>query len=215
MTVMAVEAAEDASTAESGTLAEAQQQRISRQNPPPAPSGNGQNPQRQNQSAGGPSGPTINIGGGNTYHRWVMAEFIGCVILTGMTPLLTQPRDAEGNPVDLDAKAALFGADALVRLSALCFVFLILALLANHEKSGKFAAAFGGLITAALLVNTSPALWTKIGDIFGGKVGSGTQPTQKGSGSGGGGGSGISLSNIPGDIASAVGQAIKQLIPWG
>ena len=207
MTVMAAEAAEGTEAETSGSLAQTQQQRLSRQNPPPQASGTNQNPQRQNQSA---SGPTINVVGGNTYHRWVMAEFIGCVLLTGMTPLLTKPRDAEGNVEDLDVKAALFGADALVRLSALCVVFLILALLANHEKSGKFAAAFGGLITAALLVNTSPAMWTKIGDIFGGKVGSGAQPTQSGSGK-----SGFSLNNIPGDIQSAVEQALKQLIPWG
>jgi hypothetical protein len=210
MTVMAVEAAEGAEdAATSGTLAGTQRQRLARQNPPPVPSGNGNNPQRQSQSA---SGPTINIAGGNSYHRWVMAEFIACIILTGVTPLLSKPKDADGNDVNLDAKAVLFGADALVRLSALCAVFFILALLANHEKSGKFSAAFGGLITAALLVNTDPAIWTKLGDIFGGAVGSGVQPKQ---GSSSPGAAQKLPSTIGSNIKSAVEQALKQLIPWG
>jgi hypothetical protein len=100
-----------------------------------------------------------------------------------MTPLLDKPKTAEGDTVETGA--ALFGADALLRLSAICVVFLILSLMANHEKSGKFAAAFGGLILAGLLVHTSPAIWSKAGSIFGGHVGSVPGTASAGSGTGG------------------------------
>jgi hypothetical protein len=188
--------------------------REKRKSPPPVFAGNPSNPQRQSQSQSA-GGPTI-TGPAKTYHRWVMAEFIGCIVLTGLTPLITQPKDAEGN--DISGTDAMFGAEALIRLTALCVVFFILALLANHEKSGKFAAAFGGLILAGLLVNTDPTIWAKIGSLFKGNVGTGQQPTQPSSSSTSSGGlSGIKqdLSNLPSAIEKAAEQALKQIIPWG
>lgn len=222
MTVMIPEAAEAASGG--GEVVEGEivddssspsVYRERRSSPPPILAGNPTQPQRQSQSqsAGGPSitGPA------KTYHRWVMAEFIGCIALTGLTPLITQPKDAEGN--DVNNTDAMFGAEALIRLTALCVVFFILALLANHEKSGKFAAAFGGLILAGLLINTDPTIWTKIGSLFTGNVGTGQQPTQTGSTSStskaGLAGVKQDLSNLPSAIEKAAEQALKQIIPWG
>lgn len=104
-----------------------------------------------------------------SYHRVVMAEYIGCMVLIATAPLVGSPKDQQGN--DLDTNVALFGADALIRMTAVSVVFLILALMANHEKPGKFASAFGGLILVGLLVNTSPSFWEKIGSFFTGGVG--------------------------------------------
>jgi hypothetical protein len=219
MTVMIPEAAE-AAEGESAAGGESYLQRIGQrraarqdrqsfsQYSPPAAQGSANPPgnQRQSQSAGGPN---ITITGGTTYHRWVMAEFIGCVVLTGMTPLLNEPKDVKGQPIT--TQAALFGADALLRLTALSVVFFILALLSNHEKSGKFAAAFGGLITAGLLVHTSPSLWKKIDAIFGGQVGSGQQPKQTATGSTATGGAGSFLK----DVENAASSALKNIISWG
>jgi hypothetical protein len=169
---------------------------------PPAASGNGASPQRQSSSAGGPSPQPSQ----KTYHRWVMAEFVGCIVLVGVTPLLNEPKDADGNAVA--TQDVLFGADALIRLSALCVVFFILSLLSNHEKSGKFAAAFGGLIMTGILINTSPTLWKKMGSLFGGDVGSGTQPQQSASQAGGG-------ASWVKAVENAAEKALKQIIPWG
>jgi hypothetical protein len=184
--------------------------RLNRVNPPPAPAGNGTTPKNQGQSANGPSGFEI-----KSYHRWVMAEFIACVILVGLTPLIKAPQDAEGN--DLAPEDSLFGANALIRLTAISVVFLILSLLSNNEKSGKFASAFGGLVLAGLLVNTSPDLWEKLGSLFGSNVGTGKQPTKAGQGGTGGGVSGIKqdLSSLPSDIKTAAEKALKDIIPWG
>lgn len=181
---------------------------------PPAAQGDGSQPGKQAQSASGPSMPNINIGGGTSYHRWVIAEFIACVILTGATPLLSTPKDAQGNDVAAGSDI-LFGADALVRLSALSAVFFILGLLANHEKSGKFAAAFGGLITTALLINTSPDFWTKIGSMFSGQVGSGQQKAESGGSSGGSGsGSGGSGANtLSGEAAKLATEEANKIFP--
>ena len=209
MTIMIPETAE---VVEGEIVDEPSVYRTARENPPPAPAGNGQNPKQQSQSASGPSGFQI-----KSYHRWVMAEFIACVVLVGLTPLIKNPQDAEGN--DLAPEDALFGAKALIRITALSVVFVILALLSNNEKSGKFASAFGGLVLAGVLINTSPDIWTKIGSLFGGNVGSGKQPAQSGTGQAGadGGISGIKqdLSHLPADIASAAEKALKEIIPWG
>jgi hypothetical protein len=213
MTVMIPEAVEgDVAAGGAGEtpLQKIGQRRTDRQNrqnmsqfAPPAAQGNGSQPgnKQQSQSA---SGPTITFAGQTTYHRWVMAEFIGCVVLTGMTPLLDEPKDVEGQGIT--TQAALFGADALLRLTALCVVFFILALLSNHEKSGKFAASFGGLITAGILVNTSPALWRRLGAIFGGEVGSGKQPEQKATSGG---------KSFLQAVEKEASSALKNIISWG
>lgn len=204
MTVMIPEAAAEGEVVEGEIVGSPSQYRNAREVSPPATAGNGSNPQRQSQSAGGPSAQPSQ----KTYHRWVMAEFVGCIVLVGLTPLLNEPKDANGQPAA--TADVLFGADALVRLSALCVVFFILSLLSNQEKSGKFAAAFGGLIMTGILVNTSPAMWKQIGSLFGGDVGSGTQPQQSASQAAGGGGA-----SWVKDVENAAVKALKQIIPWG
>lgn len=192
-----------------------------------SPSGNGSSPGNQGQSQSA-SGPSI-LGGsalkGNTYHRWVMAEFVACIVIIAVTPLIGTPKNADGTEVDTSTKNILFGADSLVRMSAVCFAFFILSLLANGEKSGKFAAAFGGLITAGLLVNTPSDFWTKIGSLFGGGVGSGTQSEQASSENSASGplakiealantiGNSNVAANLPGPSNEYV-QAVQNVLSW-
>lgn len=72
----------------------------------------------------------------------------------------------------------------LLRLSALTGVFFVLSLVASGQNSGRFAAAFGGLIDVAVLFDASKSGVIKtVGDSL--KAGS----PNAGGGSGGGGGS--------------------------
>lgn len=105
---------------------------------------------------------------GKSYHRAVLAEFIICVILVLLGAILT-PRVKNG---------VLEFVHVLVQLSAVCFVFFVLALLGAGKSTGKVAAAFGGLITLGVLLNSSGAI-LEIGKIF-----KGPQPQVAKSGTG-------------------------------
>jgi hypothetical protein len=146
------------------------EKREARTNQPPASNYQGSS-KGQNQNSPSPSASRSTVTFKDTsYHRIVMAEYIGCMVLLAAAPLVGEPKDKDGN--DLSTGVALFGADALIRMTAVSLVFLILALMANHEKPGKFASAFGGLILVGLLVNTDASFWTKLGSFFTGGTGS-------------------------------------------
>lgn len=87
-----------------------------------------------------------------TYHRIILAEFVVCVVLIAASPVLgprPQGSTAAG-PVSLAAP--------LVRLTAVCVVFFVLALMGAGARSGKAAAAFGGLVTLGTLLNATPVI---------------------------------------------------------
>lgn len=79
----------------------------------------------------------------------VIAEFILCVILIGMSPILTRPPGSSGH---------LYVANDFLRLTGVCLLFFILALLSNQPTSARFAAAFGGLVTLGAVVNANKAI---------------------------------------------------------
>lgn len=84
---------------------------------------------------------------------------------------------------------------ALLRLSALTAVFFVLALVASGENSGKFAAAFGGLIDVAILFDATKSGTIKnVGSVF-----SGNSATAGGGGTGGGGGDRAISYELPAD----------------
>jgi hypothetical protein len=91
-----------------------------------------------------------------TYHRIVLAEFAACVILVGASPVLTPRTKQSGTAEIVDATASL--AAPLVRLTAVCVVFFVLALMATGPRSGKAAAAFGGLVLLGTLLNATDML---------------------------------------------------------
>lgn len=86
-----------------------------------------------------------------TYHRVVLAEFIACITMVAASIVLVP---AQGTEEGAGTAARSF-AKELVQLTAICIVFFILALAASGEKTGKPAAAFGGLVTLGVAWNTS------------------------------------------------------------
>jgi hypothetical protein len=103
------------------------------------------------------------------YHRIVIAEFIATIIIIAMSPFLV-PRTTGSADPETEAKAAvrdLALSAPLVRLTAACAVFFVLALLSTGARTGKIAAAFGGLVTLGALINATD-MWTAVGQVFAG-----------------------------------------------
>lgn len=98
--------------------------------------------------------PQFSIGTGSA-HRIVSAEFALCVVLVGVTPIVM--RNPENGHVYIP--------NDFVRLSAVCLLFFVLALLSNNPRSSRFAAAFGGLVTLGVVYNCAQSL-NAIGSIF-------------------------------------------------
>lgn len=84
-------------------------------------------------------------GSAGKYRRILIAEFIVCVIILGLSPLAKKP--GEMGPTRF-----------MKRGSATCALFVILGLVsAMGRGAGKAAAAFGGLVTVVLLVDQREA----------------------------------------------------------
>lgn len=98
---------------------------------------------------------TASAGKGSGAHRLVIAEFVACVVLIGASPLLT--RQANGGH--------LYVANDFLRLSGVCVLFFILALMSNSPQMSRFSAAFGGLVTLGALYNANAAI-TAIAQLF-------------------------------------------------
>lgn len=117
-------------------------------------------PRRPSQAAGrgAPQAMHGRKGGtaGTAAHKLVVAEFILCVLLVGITPIAMRKPGKDGH---------LYVPNDFVRLSAVCLTFFVLALLSNSPKSSRVAAAFGGLVTMGVVYNASQSL-TAIGAIF-------------------------------------------------
>jgi hypothetical protein len=90
----------------------------------------------------------VDVDLGVGWHRVVMAEFILAVLILVFAPILTPDESNTGSK-------GFFKAADIVRLTAICLVFVVLSLMANGQKIGKFAAAFGGLVVAGVLVNNA------------------------------------------------------------
>lgn len=103
---------------------------------------------------GAPKGFKI-TGEGGSAHKLVIAEFIAAVVLVGLTPILMrQPNNGH-----------VYVPDDFVRLTAVCLVFFVLALLANTPKASRVAAAFGALVLLGISYNAAGSLQV-ISDIF-------------------------------------------------
>jgi hypothetical protein len=86
---------------------------------------------------------------GATYHRWVLAEFIGALVLAVLGGVLSPRKRADGTPTWVHL---------IVQLTAICGVFFVLALLSAGARLGKIAAAFGGLVLLGVLFNSADAV---------------------------------------------------------
>jgi len=89
------------------------------------------------------------------YRRIIIAEFAATVVIIGASPFLA-PRKGSETPAEAAARFTL--AAPLVRLTAACIVFFALALMSHGQKTGRVAAAFGGLIMVGTLLNATTAL---------------------------------------------------------
>lgn len=118
------------------------------------------------RSSGGFTGPKL-TGKGTGAHRLVIAEFLLCVVLIGLSPVLVRPPGSDGH---------LYVANDFIRLSAVCLLFFVLALLSNQPNTARWAAAFGALVTLGTLFNTSQAI-TALGSIFTASTARGTTAT--------------------------------------
>lgn len=119
---------------------------------PPAPSRS----QRTRTKAGGAGkdflGEGMKLG---KAHRVVAAEFLLCVVLVGLGPIvIRKPKNGH-----------VYEANDFVRLSALSLLFFVLALMSNTPRTAKLAAAFGGLVTLGVVYNAAPAV-TAAGAVF-------------------------------------------------
>lgn len=113
--------------------------------------------------------PSSSKGGKSPAHRVVIAEFIACVVLIGITPILTRKTDGTTH---------LYVANDFIRLSAVCLLFFLLLLLSNNPSTSRIAAAFGGLVTLGALYNASQFL-TVLANLFV-SAGKAAQPTASG-----------------------------------
>lgn len=97
--------------------------------------------------------------GGLGGNRVLVAEFVACMVVVGLGPLLNQT----------DSAAAW-----LKKGAAVTGVFMVLSLIASGgARASRICAAFGGLVTLGLLVNDR-ALFTRIVDLLGGAGGADT-----------------------------------------
>lgn len=108
----------------------------------------------------------VRLPGRKSYTRVVMAEFAVTVILIAASPILTSRKSgAAGDAASAVAGVSLAG--PLVRLTAAVIVFFALALMSTGEKSGKFAAALGGLVMLGTALNASD-MFGALANAFGG-----------------------------------------------
>ncbi len=107
---------------------------------------------RQRTAEAPPPTSFVTGGSGATYRRIILAEFAACVLLVGASPFL-KPRSKDQTAAEVAAQLTL--AQPMARLTAVCITFFILALLSNGPRSGRIAAAFGGLVTVGTLVNAT------------------------------------------------------------
>jgi hypothetical protein len=127
--------------------------------------------QRQSKGRRGGGVPDVSMPsyeGHASYHGIVIAEFVVTIILIGMSPFLTPRTSTSGSPSD-EAKAAAAAtslAGPLVRLTAASILFFVLALMSTGEKTGKIAAAAGGLVVLGTLLNATD-MFTAISQAFG------------------------------------------------
>lgn len=102
--------------------------------------------------------------GGN---KVLVAEFIACMVLVGLGPIVGTTTD---------------GASWLKKGAAVTGLFFVLSLVASGgPRSSKIAAAFGGLCTLALLINSHEIFGAIIG-LLGGGGGEGEEVGASGAG---------------------------------
>jgi drug/metabolite transporter superfamily protein YnfA len=80
---------------------------------------------------------------GGSHRGLVLAEFLVCVLLIGAQAFMF--------PVGVGYSKSLV--KPFTRLSATMLLFFVLALMTTSEKSGRFAAALGGLVVVAMLMS--------------------------------------------------------------
>jgi hypothetical protein len=100
----------------------------------------------------GPSGNQVAFSTPDkSYHRFILAEFLACLMMVVASIILVPAQTASEGAGDSTRSFA----KELVQLTAICIVFFVLALMASGAKTGKVAAAFGGLVTLGVAWNAS------------------------------------------------------------
>lgn len=102
--------------------------------------------------------PSLGRRGG--YTSIIAAEYLASVVLIILSMGLVGTK-ASRTPAEVIASPAI----AMVRLTAVSLLFFVLAILSTGQKIGRIAAAFGGLVTAGVALNSSEE-WRSIARIF-------------------------------------------------
>lgn len=88
------------------------------------------------------------------YTRWILAEFVVCTLVVASHPFLAPRKGQDTSP----ATKSL--AMPVVRLTAVCLIYFVLALMANGPRAGRIAAAFGGLVMVGTIMNATDSMAT-------------------------------------------------------
>ena len=98
------------------------------------------------------------------WQRFILAEFLACLVMIAASMILI-PATGQGQGSE-GAGAGRSYARELVQLTAVCLLFFILALAGGGARTGKVAAAFGGLVTLGVAWHLS-GIWSALAAALG------------------------------------------------
>lgn len=110
----------------------------------------------------------VQAGGGGGAHKIILAEYLAVMIILFATEILgpvgTGSKAPTGeNAVEAQSKTY---SGILIRMTAASILYFVLALSASGERSGKMAAALGGLVALGAMLNAGP-VWKGAARVFG------------------------------------------------
>lgn len=115
---------------------------------------------------------TVRMAGGraapSSAHKLILAEYLAVMLILFATEILGPVGSGSKAPSGQDAVEAQSKSFSgiLVRMTAASILFFVLALSASGERSGKMAAALGGLVTLGTMMNAGP-VWKGAARVFG------------------------------------------------
>jgi hypothetical protein len=127
----------------------------------------------------------------------VLAEYLAVMLILIATVILGPLGEGDSLPSPEQAAKSSAGAGILVRMTAASILFFVLALMANGPRSGRIAAAFGGLVTLGTALNAAP-VWTALGRVFGGAASPAPAAGEGGSAAGEGSGGPLDAGQVTG-----------------
>ena len=107
-------------------------------------------------------------GTGGSAHKIILAEYLAVMIILFATEILGPVGTGSKAPTGenaVEAQSKTFSG-ILIRMTAASILYFVLALSASGERSGKMAAALGGLVALGAMLNAGP-VWKGAARVFG------------------------------------------------